>query len=111
MGYRSELEWRIAKKTTRAIVDYQMIDDGDRIMVGLSGGKDSWALLQTLDVLRQRAPIRFSLVAVNVDSGYKDYKHELLASTCKARGWEFVSEHTNIGETIDEILDDGATPC
>ena len=70
MGYRSDLETRVAKKTTRAIVDYQMIDDGDRIMVGLSGGKDSWALLQVLDVLRQRAPIRFSLVAVNVDSGY-----------------------------------------
>ena len=79
MGYRSELEARLAKKTTKAIVDYQMIEDGDRVMVGLSGGKDSWALLQMLDVLRQRAPIRFSLVAVNVDSGYKEYKHELIA--------------------------------
>ncbi len=63
MGYRSDLESRLAKKTTRAIVDYQLIDDGDRIMVGLSGGKDSWALLQILDVLRQRAPVRFSLIA------------------------------------------------
>jgi hypothetical protein len=88
MPYRTELEARLAKKTTKAIVDYQMIDDGDRIMVGLSGGKDSWALLQVLDVLRQRAPIRFSLVAVNVDSGYKEYKHDLIAKTCEARGWE-----------------------
>jgi tRNA 2-thiocytidine biosynthesis protein TtcA len=111
MAYRSELEARVAKKTTRAIVDYDMLEDGDRVMVGLSGGKDSWALLQALDVLRQRAPIRFSLVAVNVDSGYKEYKHELLASTCKARGWEYRSEHTNIGQTIDDLLDDGATPC
>ena len=111
MAYRSELEARVAKKTTKAIVDYAMLENGDRVMVGLSGGKDSWALLQALDVLRQRAPIRFSLIAVNVDSGYKEYKHELLASTCKARGWEFRSEHTNIGETIDDILDDGATPC
>src|SRR5471032_1327081 len=111
MAYRSELEARVAKKTTRAIVDYDMLEDGDRVMVGLSGGKDSWALFQALDVLRQRAPIKFSLVAVNVDSGYKEYKHELLASTCKARGWEYRSEHTNIGQTIDDILDDGATPC
>lgn len=111
MAYRSELESRLAKKTTKAIVDFDMLEDGDRVMVGLSGGKDSWALLQVLDVLRQRAPIKFSLVAVNVDSGYKEYKHELLASTCQARGWEFRSEHTNIGQTIDDILDDGATPC
>src|SRR5258708_15657200 len=111
MAYRSELEARLAKKTTRAIVDYGMLEDGDRVMVGLAGGKDSWALMQALDVLRQRAPIGFSLIAVNVDSGYKEYKHELLASTCKARGWEYRSEHTNIGQTIDDILDDGATPC
>jgi tRNA 2-thiocytidine biosynthesis protein TtcA len=111
MAYRSELEARIAKKTTKAIVDYAMLENGDCVMVGLSGGKDSWALLQALDVLRQRAPIRFSLVAVNVDSGYKEYKHELIASTCKAHGWEYRSEHTNIGQTIDDILDDGATPC
>lgn len=111
MGYRTELEARIAKKTTKAIVDFQMIEDGDRVMVGLSGGKDSWALLQVLDVLRQRAPIRFSLVAVNVDSGYKDYKHDVIARTCEARGWEYRIEHTGIGELIDDILDDGATPC
>ena len=111
MGYRTELEARVAKKTTKAIVDYQMIEDGDRVMVGLSGGKDSWALLQILDVLRQRAPIRFSLIAVNVDSGYKEYKHDLIAQTCEARGWEYRIEHTGIGETIDDILDDGATPC
>jgi tRNA 2-thiocytidine biosynthesis protein TtcA len=111
MAYRSELEARIAKKTTKAIIDYDMLEDGDRVMVGLSGGKDSWALLQALDVLRQRAPIRFSLIAVNVDSGYKEYKHELLASTCKARGWQYRSEHTGIGQAIDDILEDGATPC
>lgn len=111
MAYRSELEARLAQKTTKAIVDYQMIEDGDRVMVGLSGGKDSWALLQILDVLRQRAPIQFSLVAVNVDSGYKEYKHDLIASTCRSRGWEYRIEHTGIGELIDDILDDGATPC
>jgi tRNA 2-thiocytidine biosynthesis protein TtcA len=111
MSYRSPLESRIAKKTTRAIADFNLIDDGDRIMVGLSGGKDSWALLQTLDNLRQRAPIRFSLVAVNVDSGYKDYKHDTIARTCEERGWEYRIEHTAIGEVMDDLLESGATPC
>ena len=111
MGYRSGLEARVAKKTTKAIVDFQMIDDGDRVMVGLSGGKDSWALLQILDVLRQRAPVRFSLVAVNVDSGYKEYKHDVIARTCEARGWEYRIEPTSIGETMDDLLDASATPC
>ena len=111
MAYRSELESRLAKKTTKAIVEYQMIEDGDRVMVGLSGGKDSWALLQVLDVLRQRAPIKFSLVAVNVDSGYKEYKHEVIARTCEARGWEYRIEHTGIGELIEDILDADQTPC
>src|ERR1700716_4634570 len=106
MGYRSELESRLAKKTTKAITDYEMIEDGDRVMVGLSGGKDSWALLQVLDVLRQRAPIKFSLVAVNVDSGFKEYKHDVIAGTGRARGWEYRIEHTGIGQTIDDLLDD-----
>jgi tRNA 2-thiocytidine biosynthesis protein TtcA len=111
MSYRSPLEARIAKKTTRAITDFKLIEDGDRIMVGLSGGKDSWALLQTLDILRQRAPISFSLVAVNVDSGYKDFKHGVIAKTCEARGWEYRIEHTSIGDVMDDILESGATPC
>ena len=111
MAYRSPLEARVAKKTTKAIKDFNLIEDGDRIMVGLSGGKDSWALLQILDELRQRAPIDFSLIAVNVDSGYKDYKHDVIAKTCEARGWEYRIEHTAIGEVMDDILDANATPC
>ena len=86
MGYRTPLEARIAKRTTRAILDYKMIEDGDRVMVGLSGGKDSWALIQVLEVLRERAPIDFTLVAVNVDSGYEGYQHDLLSRTCAERG-------------------------
>ena len=111
MSYRSPLEARIAKKTTKAITDFNLIEDGDRIMVGLSGGKDSWALMQMLDNLRQRAPIRFSLVAVNVDSGYKDFKHDVIAQTCEERGWEYRIEHTSIGEVMDDILEANATPC
>jgi tRNA 2-thiocytidine biosynthesis protein TtcA len=111
MSYKSPLETRIAKKVTKAITDHGLIDDGDRIMVGLSGGKDSWALLNILDVLRQRAPISFSLVAVTVDSGYDGYRHDLIARTCTERGWEYRIEHTDIGEVMDDLLDANATPC
>jgi len=111
MSYRSPLEARIAKKTTKAITDFNLIENGDGIMVGLSGGKDSWALIQTLDNLRQRAPIKFSLVAVNVDSGYKDFKHDVIARTCEERGWEYRIEHTSIGAIMDDVLEANATPC
>ena len=111
MSYRSRLEARIARRTTQAIVDFNLIEEGDRVMVGLSGGKDSWALLQILDVLRRHAKIRFSLVAVTVDSGYQDFKHDVIARTCAERGWASRIEHTRIGDTIDDLLEPGATPC
>jgi tRNA 2-thiocytidine biosynthesis protein TtcA len=82
MPYASPLEARLAKRVTKAITDYKLIADGDRVMVGLSGGKDSWALMQILDVLRKRAPIEFSLIGVTVDSGYDGFRHDLIASTC-----------------------------
>ena len=111
MAYRTPLETRLAKKTTKAIVDFDLIEDGDRVMVGLSGGKDSWALIQILDVLRQRAPIQFSIVAVNVDSGYEGYQHQQIAEACAARGWEFHRESTSIGAVIEDKLAADATPC
>src|SRR3972149_5180973 len=82
MSYRTPLEQRIAKKTTQAIIEHNLIEDGDRIMVGLSGGKDSWALIQILDVLRKRAPITFSICAINVNSGYADFTHDVVTKAC-----------------------------
>ncbi len=111
MSYRTPLEARLAKKVTRSITEFGLIENGDRIMVGLSGGKDSWALMQILDVLRQRAPISFSLVAVNVNSGYADFRHDLVTQACRERGWECHVEHTTIGAVMDDILDEGETPC
>jgi tRNA 2-thiocytidine biosynthesis protein TtcA len=111
MSYASPLEARIAKKVTKAITEYNLIEDGDRVMVGLSGGKDSWALLQILDILRQRAPIAFSLIGVTVDSGYDGYRHDLISSTCEARGWEYRIVHTEIGEVMEDLLANDATPC
>jgi tRNA 2-thiocytidine biosynthesis protein TtcA len=80
-------------------------------MVGLSGGKDSWALIQILDELRKRVPIQFSLVAVNVNSGYERFRHDLVTTACAERGWECHVEHTTIGAIMDDVLDDGETPC
>jgi tRNA 2-thiocytidine biosynthesis protein TtcA len=111
MSYASPLEARIAKKVTKASIDYGLIEHGDRIMVGLSGGKDSWALMQVLDQLQRRAPINFSLVAVNVDSGYEDFQHGTVKQACDARGWECHIEHTSIGDTMDDLLAANATPC
>ena len=111
MAYESALEKKLARKMTKAIVDFDLIEDGDRVMVGLSGGKDSWALMQLLDALRRRAPVDFTLVAVNVDSGYRDYKHDAITRACAERGWDLRIEHTSIGEIIDDKLDERATPC
>jgi tRNA 2-thiocytidine biosynthesis protein TtcA len=111
MGYSSKLEARMARKVTRAVATYEMIEEGDRVMVGLSGGKDSWALMQMLDVLRRRAPIDFSIIAVNVDSGYEQYKHHEISRACESRGWEYRIEHTQIGEVMDDVLDASDTPC
>jgi hypothetical protein len=111
MSCGTPLEARIARKTSRAIVDCSLIEDGDRVMVGLSGGKCSWAVLQILGELSRRAPIVFSLVSVNVDSGYKDYKHDVIVATCRERVWEYKIEHTSIGEVINGVLEDNATPC
>ena len=111
MSYRTPLEARVAKKVTKAITDFQLVEDGDRVMVGLSGGKDSWALIQILEVLRRRAPISFTLVAVTVDSGYDGYRHDLISRTCDERGWECRIIHTDIGDVMDDLLEANATPC
>jgi tRNA 2-thiocytidine biosynthesis protein TtcA len=111
LGYATPLESRIARKVTKAIHDHNLIEDGDRIMVGLSGGKDSWALIQMLHVLQRRAPISFSIVAVNIDSGYEDYQHSAIKAACDERGWECRIQHTTIGAVMDDLLTANATPC
>jgi tRNA 2-thiocytidine biosynthesis protein TtcA len=111
VGYRTPLETRIAKKVTTAIVEHELVEDGDRVMVGLSGGKDSWALMEILHVLQKRAPIDFSIVAVNVNSGYANFRHTDVTTACAERGWECHVEHTTIGAVMDDILDAGDTPC
>lgn len=111
MPYRTPLEARLARKTTKAIVDFNLVEDGDRILVGLSGGKDSWALLQILHVLRRHAKIDFTIIAATVDSGNEGFRRDLVEEACRERGWECRIERTSIGQVMDDLLDPGATPC
>jgi tRNA 2-thiocytidine biosynthesis protein TtcA len=111
VGYSTHLESKVAKKVTKAIHEFNLIEDGDRVMVGLSGGKDSWALIRILDMLRQRAPIDYSIIGVNIDSGYAEFQHDTIRSACAAHGWECHVEHTSIGEVMDDLLAANATPC
>lgn len=95
----------------RAIEEFRLIEDGDRILCGMSGGKDSYAMLHLLEQLRRRAPVRFSLVAVTVDQGYRGFRAEVLERFFQEQGYEFHIERTNIAEVIDEKMPLGDTHC
>lgn len=97
--------------TRKAISDYGMIQDGDKIAVGLSGGKDSMALLAILAAYKKFSPEKFDLVAINIDLGLNTDKAEVEATRayCQSVGVEFVVEHTQI---YDIILERGEkSPC
>jgi tRNA 2-thiocytidine biosynthesis protein TtcA len=101
----------LARRVGRAIQDYGLIADGDRILCGMSGGKDSYAMLHVLDHLRRRAPVRFELVAVTVDQGYRGFQVEALEAYFKEKGYEHHIERTNIAEVIDDTMPLGDTHC
>jgi len=90
------IEKSIARKTGRAIGDYDMISDGDRILVALSGGKDSWTLLYALDALRKKAPVKFSLVAVSIDPGFPGFRSDIVERHLSGTGFEYHIERSNI---------------
>ncbi len=81
MAYSSKLEVRLARKVTKAIKTFDLFEEGVHVMVGLSGGKDSWTLMQVLEVLRRHASINFSLIAVNVDSWHEEYTSTMRSHT------------------------------
>lgn len=93
---------RIRKQLGRAIGDFNLIEAGDRIAVGVSGGKDSYTLLHTLDHLRRRAPVKFELVAINIDAGYPGYRKETIEAHLRDNGFTYRMKSTNSYRIIEE---------
>lgn len=104
-----KLEKRILRRVGEAIREYNLIEAGDRILVGLSGGKDSWALLEVLETLRKRAPIPFEVHGITVDPGFPDFNPDRIAEVCEAKG---IAHHV-LGAPIDALVRQRpeATPC
>ncbi len=86
----------VVKLAGKAIGDFNLIKNGDRILVAVSGGKDSYTLLDTLEILRHKAPIKYGIVAVHIDTGAPGMKSDLVESYLKQHGYDYRIEHTHI---------------
>ncbi|HEY6007043.1 MAG TPA: tRNA 2-thiocytidine(32) synthetase TtcA [Geobacteraceae bacterium] len=93
---------QIKNAVGRAIADYKLIEDGDRIAVAVSGGKDSYSLLHMLEELRRRAPVRYELMAFTIDSGYPGFRTDIIAEHLAAHGFAHHVEQTNHFDIIKE---------
>lgn len=107
----NKLQKRLRSHTGKAIADFNMIEDGDRIMVCLSGGKDSYTLLSVLQSLQQSAPIRFSLVAVNLDQKQPGFPEHILPEYLEKLGVEYKIVEENTYGIVKEKIPEGKTTC
>lgn len=108
---KEKLHSRILSATGKAIGDFNLIEDGDRILVAISGGKDSWVLLQMLKELQKKAPIKFELIAVNIDQGYKGFRQDLIEDFVDDHDFEYKMEEFDIADILTEKMDKGEVPC
>ena len=105
------LEKRLSRKMTRAIKDYSMIEEGDHVMVCLSGGKDSYAMLSLLLNAQRRAPINFTLVAVNLDQGQPGFPKEVLPNYLSNLGVPYHIVERDTYSVVVEKVPEGKTTC
>jgi tRNA 2-thiocytidine biosynthesis protein TtcA len=106
-----KLAKRIRRQVGEAIADFNMIEEGDRIMVCLSGGKDSHALLDVLLALQPKAPIRFELIAVNLDQKQPGFPGHVLPEYLKSRGVDFRIVEQDTYSIVKRVLPEGKTMC
>ena len=106
-----KLEKRLCREVGRAIVDFNMIEEGDKVMVCVSGGKDSYAMLDILLKLQQRAPINFSLIAVNLDQKQPGFPEDILPAYLTKLGVPFHIENQDTYSIVKRVIPEGKTLC
>ena len=106
-----KLHKRLLRLTGQAIADYNMIEAGDTVMVCMSGGKDSYGLLDLLLTLRDRAPTPFDLVAVNLDQKQPGFPADVLPGYLRARGVRFHIEAQDTYSVVTRVIPEGRTYC
>jgi tRNA 2-thiocytidine biosynthesis protein TtcA len=111
MRPEERMKHNIRRLAGKAIGDFGLIDNHDRILVALSGGKDSWTLLHILDSLRRRAPITFSLVALTVHPGFPGFQTGLMEDYLRAHDFEYHIVSAPIHRLLLEKLTSDDTPC
>jgi len=107
----NKLDKKLCRLAGQAIIDYNMIEDGDKVMVCLSGGKDSYAMLDVLMKLRERAPIDFDLVAVNLDQKQPGFPEDILPNYLKNLGIPFHIEEQDTYGIVKRVVPEGKTTC
>jgi tRNA 2-thiocytidine biosynthesis protein TtcA len=107
----NKLEKKLCRLVGQAIGDFGMIEDGDKVMVCVSGGKDSYAMLDILMKLRERAPINFEIVAVNLDQKQPNFPAEILPNYLKGLGIQFHIEEQDTYSIVKRVIPEGKTTC
>jgi tRNA 2-thiocytidine biosynthesis protein TtcA len=107
----NKLRKRLHREVGQAIADFNMIEDGDKVMVCMSGGKDSYSMLDILMNLQRRAPIRFEIVAVNLDQKQPGFPEHVLPEYLTKVGVPFRIEEQDTYSVVKRVVPEGKTTC